>query len=885
MLKVNLPLKITLLTLSYLFLLSACGGGGGGGAIPDKDKTPPVISSKSPNAREIDVDIFQPITITFNESIDTVTENNVVLLKYQTPNPNNFNDGTAQLLINERVSVAVSVEGNKLIIRPSTNDPIKFNYLSETRYRLTLIGIKDSNKNPMSDVSWEFSTTTIPTLTGIQPGLNETVSRVTDIVVSFSEEMDKTSIESGFSIEEIGSTIPAPSLILNYDQVTYTATYSLPTATYLNANSNYLVTITQAKDLKGNKFVSDITTKFGTNMSTTTDVLPTQPKNVIAVPHDRSVDISWTAAPNIAGITQPITYIVYVSVDNGSSYSPITTSAPLTGTSFTHSKLKNTQTYQYAVTANAGGQQSLKVFSSGAVTPLGVLSFPTAEKVTAIAGNKIVNLSWLKITSAVSYNLYVKVNNIGNFTKLNADPIAGNAFEHNANSTLLTSPSLVVVNDNSYIYRVSAINQNGDEGPQTSVGSDVATPLGIPLITNFTVSKSPISDGQSMTLTASFLNGIGTIRNNIDATEIFAGNTNSTNKTFTTPDLFPKVTTIYTLTVAQTGKTSATKKVSVTVNANPVIVSFTAGNHSTVRFQKINVIADFNNGTGTLTATPINGNSYSIGAITANVARIVSFEVTTKLDLTVTNGFTQQTAVLTINVSQATVNDTGVVNCVNFSTEFTTCPQVGFPDQDGEFGRDVSNPNNSNGFSGFSFTLLDSSGNPMLNKNKGLVGYSTTPWSCVQDTITGLMWETKTDSGLQSSFYTYSWYNSNTLNNGGDAGTPNGGICFDTVNCDTEKYVAEINRISLCGYSDWRLPNLEEMRSIVNYKDDFALIMIDRDFFVNTRSSVLYWTSSTVYATGFMAGNYASVYSTFNGVFGIDKKNQINHIRLVRGRQ
>ena len=215
----------------------------------------------------------------------------------------------------------------------------------------------------------------------------------------------------------------------------------------------------------------------------------------------------------------------------------------------------------------------------------------------------------------------------------------------------------------------------------------------------------------------------------------------------------------------------------------------------------------------------------------------------------------------------APLNDTGITRCGNETDNDLDCPQAGFLGQDAEYGRDVTHNDDSDGHAGFSFTKIDANGNALPA--------SATEWSCVKDNLTGLMWEVKTDDGgLRDKDHTYTWYNSDSNTNGGNAGTENGGTCVDTFNCDTEKYAASVNAVGLCGHNDWRLPNKEQLRSIVNYATYNPAI--DAAYFPNTRSSY-YWTASPD------ANNSDNAWRVFfYGGTGYNHKYGNHYVRLLR---
>lgn len=151
------------------------------------------------------------------------------------------------------------------------------------------------------------------------------------------------------------------------------------------------------------------------------------------------------------------------------------------------------------------------------------------------------------------------------------------------------------------------------------------------------------------------------------------------------------------------------------------------------------------------------------------------------------------------------------------------------------------------GVAGFDFTKLDSHGQPLANQ---AASYGATPWQCVRDNHTGLVWEVKTDdNGLHDKDWEYSWYNSDASTNGGHPGLAQALFrspleCGGSLtNCNTEELVAAVNAAGWCGANDWRLPTLVELRGLVDFNIDWASRpSIDTAYFPNLPGDLRIWS-------------------------------------------
>ena len=231
--------------------------------------------------------------------------------------------------------------------------------------------------------------------------------------------------------------------------------------------------------------------------------------------------------------------------------------------------------------------------------------------------------------------------------------------------------------------------------------------------------------------------------------------------------------------------------------------------------------------------------------------------------------------------------DSGQTLCDDGTNTLVTCDNSNsgdastMPRQDGRFGHDPAADAGAvskvgGGEAGFDYTTISA-------------------LECVQDNITGLMWEVKTtDSGLRDQNWTYSWFSDasrgdDTANelNAGDAGTENSGICYNQYDvstnaagdfCDTAGYVAAVNTANFCGYSDWRLPSRRELKSIVHFGTSSPVI--ESSYFPNTVTGYFYSASS-------QAANPGSAWHVRFDKGGeySGSKSSSNYVRLVRGVQ
>ncbi|WP_019600843.1 DUF1566 domain-containing protein [Teredinibacter turnerae] len=180
---------------------------------------------------------------------------------------------------------------------------------------------------------------------------------------------------------------------------------------------------------------------------------------------------------------------------------------------------------------------------------------------------------------------------------------------------------------------------------------------------------------------------------------------------------------------------------------------------------------------------------------------------------------------------------------------------------------------------GFSYSKISSTGKTLSESAK--------EWHCVRDNVSGLMWEAKVSAddqngngGLHDADDRFTWYSGQVAANGGAVGEWNQKYdqcagynkSSPATYCNTGEFVERVNAAGLCGYTDWRLPSLQELQSLVNF--GVSRPAVDGEFFPHTQND-FYWSSSPV------VGKPTSAWAV-SFQFGYSAPLQRNNSRFVR---
>ncbi|MFY0664792.1 MAG: DUF1566 domain-containing protein [Natronospirillum sp.] len=158
------------------------------------------------------------------------------------------------------------------------------------------------------------------------------------------------------------------------------------------------------------------------------------------------------------------------------------------------------------------------------------------------------------------------------------------------------------------------------------------------------------------------------------------------------------------------------------------------------------------------------------------------------------------------------------------------------------------------------------------------LGAGSAEWACTQDESTGLLWEVKTDdpTHLRYMGHRYTWFDA--ASETGSRGNPlTCGNSLGSQPCNTAAYIAAVNAARLCGHSDWRMPSLRELQSILDPMESAPAM--NPEYFPNTLST-FFWTG-TPYPDSSSQSWHVHVGTAFS--YGNASRSSNRNVRLVRG--
>lgn len=179
-----------------------------------------------------------------------------------------------------------------------------------------------------------------------------------------------------------------------------------------------------------------------------------------------------------------------------------------------------------------------------------------------------------------------------------------------------------------------------------------------------------------------------------------------------------------------------------------------------------------------------------------------------------------------INVHAWPIPDTGQTKCHDTTTydgTEITCPSPGqaFYGQDGSYTIDP-----------LSYTKLDNNGTVLPD--------SAATWAMVKDNVTGLIWENKTSDGsIHDVAKTFTWCDTSPATDKRFQGTCGTGTGDGAT--DTEAFIKALNDVKFGGFSDWRMPNIKDLESILDMGRTYPAV--DPTLFPSTVSNY-YWSAN-----------------------------------------
>lgn len=143
-----------------------------------------------------------------------------------------------------------------------------------------------------------------------------------------------------------------------------------------------------------------------------------------------------------------------------------------------------------------------------------------------------------------------------------------------------------------------------------------------------------------------------------------------------------------------------------------------------------------------------------------------------------------------------------------------------------------------------------------LNANGQPIDNKLGPWSCILDRQTGLVWEVKSWQEKEQYYKsTYSWFadplnlDFSYLESNSKIGKPLRGSCHqgrEIYSCDTSFLVDYARRTKICGITQWRIPRLSELQTLVYPHAHEGQVKTNTYLFPRT-SRLPYWTADVVF--------------------------------------
>lgn len=153
-------------------------------------------------------------------------------------------------------------------------------------------------------------------------------------------------------------------------------------------------------------------------------------------------------------------------------------------------------------------------------------------------------------------------------------------------------------------------------------------------------------------------------------------------------------------------------------------------------------------------------------------------------------------------------NDTGAVLYFADGDSDTTEAPASYPGQDAAYGFDNTDKQAATG-AGFKFVKLNSAGEQL--------DADATEWACTLDQRTGLVWENKSADANSVQFKDRVFvFESETFKPYYEDLEVVGCVAADDGICSTSQYTEHMNKQSLCGISDWRIPTYQEFYDVLD---------------------------------------------------------------------